>query len=59
MTDLRRREEEMKQTEQQFQIPASRWKPSRLYQASKHVAASSRVITVDPHQDFVSQNYSF
>ena len=56
MTDLRQREDEMKQTAHKFKIPISRWKASKLYQASKR--SSNGIVQIDPEKDIMLQNYS-
>ncbi|KAL7562134.1 hypothetical protein ACA910_016693 [Epithemia clementina (nom. ined.)] len=57
LADLRQREDEMKQTAQQFKIPISRWKASRLYQAAKR--SNNGIVQFDPEKDIILQNYSF
>ena len=47
----------MKQIAKQFKIPISRWKSSRLYQASKR--SNNSIVEFDPERDILLQNYSF
>ena len=66
VSDLQKREKEMQQTAQEFQIPTERWKGSRLYGAWKHAQRRSptpsqqqqqsssgvMVLTIDPTQPY-------